>query len=161
MNPVDVAYWPLVLIVPLYLLLCFPGSQPLGKACARILFNGPLGRGGIWTVWATCFIFCVICIKSAIDQPFRTDYREGALILTLNLLLILGTQSLYLLVDERDKVVKDRDVMKKQAEQVAQFSKNLLSEGASPVPKKAQETKMPSEEKRKEEEEDNEPRKRK
>jgi len=104
MNPVDAAYWPLAVIVPLYLLLCFPETQALGKWCAKMLYNGPLSREGMQTVWATWGIFALVCIKSAIDHPYRSDYREGAVVLSLNLLLILGLQSLFLLVDERDKV---------------------------------------------------------
>jgi len=144
MNPVDIGYWPAFLLAPVYLLLCSDQtSGPIAKTIVSVLKSNPLVQSIIWTIVAVLLVFCGICLKSAWDQPFRTDYREGALVLGLDILLIVGIQNLSYAISQRNLMIIDRDMMKKQSEQVARFAKSMIKEEDVGKTSKAPESKMP------------------
>jgi len=162
MNPIDFAYFPLLIFLPCYLMLCVNAtSGPLSALVSSIFKSNSIVKTVVWTLMGTCLIFCIICIVSAYENPYRSDYREGALASCLNLVLLLGIQNLGLTVEERNKITIDRDMMKKQAIAIAEFSNKLMSEGKKATDTIKSESAMPEDSKSKTEEESGEARKRK
>lgn len=147
MNPVDLGYWPAFLLVPIYLLLCSDKtSGPIAKAIVSVLKTNALVQSVLWTIVGVLLLFCMFLLKSAWDQPFRTDYREGALVLGLDIVLIVGIQNLSYAISQRNAMVIDRDMMKKQSDQVASFAKSMIKEDDALKATKAAESKMPKRE---------------
>lgn len=69
--------------------------------------------------------------------------KEGLLVLGLNLAVMPSIMVIHTLLGACIKLERDRDIMKRQAEQQAVFAKSLISESSG---KPAPETKMPEKE---------------
>lgn len=157
------AYWPLLLWLPtltlqgLSILYFGKGAQAAVRSLTGLLIDTPV-NGFLKIVWIVMLVLCLDCVRVAATTPRGTASastatpqvyeafaaKEGALVLTLNLISMLAINSAHVLSMQCAKLEIDRDVMKKQAQQQGQFSMKLIEadkkDAAAGVPT---ESKMP------------------
>eukprot|EP00933_Yihiella_yeosuensis_P058548 TRINITY_DN590_c1_g1_i1.p1 TRINITY_DN590_c1_g1~~TRINITY_DN590_c1_g1_i1.p1 ORF type:complete len:211 (+),score=51.65 TRINITY_DN590_c1_g1_i1:84-635(+) len=177
---VGLAYYPLALWIPILasqsLSAVYLGSGGQGalRSLSGLLVDTPV-NGFLKIVWVVMLVLCLDCIRGVFTggkaaaggnndlqnaQIFELyAAKEGALVLGINLVLMMAIETIHLLVGRCIKLEMDRDIMKRQAEQASQFSKQLLAEDKKKTGV-APESKMPEAEEKKDGEAESELRKR-
>eukprot|EP00434_Breviolum_minutum_P033384 symbB.v1.2.029538.t1/scaffold3244.1/size60407/2 len=171
---VGLAYWPLLLWLPLlavqYAAVIYLGTgmQSAVHSITGIFVDTPL-CSLMKIIWCVMLVLCLDCVRNVFKpgatvgnndmqtaQMFEAyAAKEGALVLALNLATMMAVHSLHVVTGRNAKLEVDRDIMKRQAQQASEFSKQLIAESKDG---KAPETKMP--ESKKEEDKEGELRKR-
>ncbi|CAJ1448726.1 unnamed protein product [Effrenium voratum] len=164
---IGLAYWPLLLWLPLlavqYASVIFSGTgtQSVVRSVTGIFVDTPL-CGVLKIVWIVMLVLCLDCVRNVFkpsggDSSMQTAQmfdayaaKEGALVLVLNLTAMMAIQALHVTTGLCAKLERDRDVMKRQAQQAGEFSKQLMAEQKGEKPT---ESNMPDK-KKKEETED-------
>eukprot|EP00441_Pelagodinium_beii_P026009 CAMPEP_0197650938 /NCGR_PEP_ID=MMETSP1338-20131121/31252_1 /TAXON_ID=43686 ORGANISM="Pelagodinium beii, Strain RCC1491" /NCGR_SAMPLE_ID=MMETSP1338 /ASSEMBLY_ACC=CAM_ASM_000754 /LENGTH=179 /DNA_ID=CAMNT_0043225457 /DNA_START=25 /DNA_END=564 /DNA_ORIENTATION=+ len=142
---VGLAYFPLLLWLPLLAVQClgviYLGSSGQGavRSISGLLVDTAL-NGLLKIVWVVMLVLCLDCLRGAFKpsnpaadgvqsaQMFEAyAAKEGALVLALNLACMMAIQSLHVITGKCIKLELDRDIMKRQAEQQGQFSKQLMA----------------------------------
>mmetsp|Transcript_62021 Transcript_62021/g.108601 ORF Transcript_62021/g.108601 Transcript_62021/m.108601 type:complete len:186 (-) Transcript_62021:117-674(-) len=168
---VGLAYWPLVLWLPVLAMqaaatMCAGrGLQGAIRSLTSLLVDTPL-LYFLKIVWVVMLVLSLECVRNVfmVSSPAgdggavglsQTTFqiaaaKEGALVLVLNLVVMVAILVVHSLNGEAVKLERDRDMMKRQAEQQSAFTKSLLEsdekkkDATAGVPK---ETKMPEGEK--------------
>mmetsp|Transcript_109078 Transcript_109078/g.133120 ORF Transcript_109078/g.133120 Transcript_109078/m.133120 type:complete len:176 (+) Transcript_109078:42-569(+) len=163
---VGLAYWPLLVWLPLlavqYAAVVYLGSgmQSAVHSITGILVDTPV-CSLMKIIWCVMLVLCLDCVRNVFKpgaaagssdmqtaQMFEAyAAKEGALVLALNLAVMMAIQSLHVTTGRCAKLEVDRDIMKRQAQQASEFSKQLIAENKEG---KAPETKMESKEEDKE-----------
>eukprot|EP00747_Dinoflagellata_sp_TGD_P162994 gnl/TRDRNA2_/TRDRNA2_181230_c0_seq1.p1 gnl/TRDRNA2_/TRDRNA2_181230_c0~~gnl/TRDRNA2_/TRDRNA2_181230_c0_seq1.p1 ORF type:complete len:185 (-),score=42.16 gnl/TRDRNA2_/TRDRNA2_181230_c0_seq1:116-670(-) len=178
---IGLAYWPLLLWIPLLSMQCLAtmylgrGGQGAVRSVTGVFVETPLCYF-LKITWVVMLVLALDCLRTIISSASASasstagmgldtktyewyQAKEGALVLLLNMVAMVAVNVIHHLNGEAIKLERDRDIMKRQAEQQAQFTKTLISsddkQATSGVPK---ETTMP--EKKKEDEDSAEMRKR-
>jgi len=164
---VGLAYFPLLLWLPILALQGVAttylgrGAQSAVRAATGLLVETPLLHF-LKIVWVVMLVLCLDCVRGALaaagqqgsgggvqdnTRAFEAAAsKEGALVLALNLVAMVAVIMVHTLNGQCMKLEMDRDVMKRQAQQAGEFSKQLMASdeakktAASGVPK---ETTMP------------------
>mmetsp|Transcript_8954 Transcript_8954/g.16116 ORF Transcript_8954/g.16116 Transcript_8954/m.16116 type:complete len:192 (+) Transcript_8954:72-647(+) len=163
---VGLAYWPLLVWLPLLALQCFAGTQ-LGRGAqsvvrglAMIFVETPIAHF-LKIVWAVMLVLSLDCLRGVLSASAAIGAmgptadaskafelaaaKEGALVLALNLAAMPAIYVIHSLTGEVARLERDRDMMRRQAENQGQFAKQLIAaeskKASSGVP---EETKMPS-----------------
>eukprot|EP00746_Dinoflagellata_sp_MGD_P020584 gnl/MRDRNA2_/MRDRNA2_147971_c0_seq1.p1 gnl/MRDRNA2_/MRDRNA2_147971_c0~~gnl/MRDRNA2_/MRDRNA2_147971_c0_seq1.p1 ORF type:complete len:198 (-),score=44.38 gnl/MRDRNA2_/MRDRNA2_147971_c0_seq1:37-564(-) len=160
---VGLAYYPLALWTPLFLLLSAPSRtvQRCALPITKLFVDSPLAYV-LKIVWIVALVLCLDCVRNVFAAPTSTgdaatgsiadalqaaQAKEGALAFALNCILMLGINALHLSVNEGVTLEKDRDIMKKQAQMSGEFAKSLLATGDNKAEKTVpKESKMPEKE---------------
>mmetsp|Transcript_88256 Transcript_88256/g.227586 ORF Transcript_88256/g.227586 Transcript_88256/m.227586 type:complete len:184 (-) Transcript_88256:324-875(-) len=142
---VGLAYWPLLLWLPLLgmqfgsTMYAGRGTQTAVRQISKLLVDTPL-CGVLKIVWAVFLVLAMDCLRgvyatgtaaagsTAQDAQVFEVYaaKEGALVLTLNMACMLAIHAIHVLNGESMKLERDRDMIKRQAEQQGQFAKQLI-----------------------------------
>eukprot|EP00930_Biecheleria_cincta_P010532 TRINITY_DN112707_c0_g1_i1.p1 TRINITY_DN112707_c0_g1~~TRINITY_DN112707_c0_g1_i1.p1 ORF type:complete len:179 (+),score=56.01 TRINITY_DN112707_c0_g1_i1:80-616(+) len=159
---VGLAYWPLLVWLPLlavqYVAAVYMGSgmQSAVHGITGILVDTPL-CSVLKIVWIVMFVLSLDCVRgvfktgtSLADGSPNTQMfevyasKEGALVMGLNMAAMMAIQALHVLSKKAAKLETDRDMMKRQATQAGEFSKQLLAAEEKKAEKTvAPESKMP------------------
>mmetsp|Transcript_95937 Transcript_95937/g.277050 ORF Transcript_95937/g.277050 Transcript_95937/m.277050 type:complete len:185 (+) Transcript_95937:83-637(+) len=164
---VGLAYFPLALWIPLVVLQSVAaihlgrGMQAALRGITGLLVDSPLCYF-LKIVWVVMLVLALDCARNALmtgvaksgsadsDAYMRElafelhAAKEGALVFGLNLVCMMAIQSLHFLQGESIRLERDRDMMKRQAEQQGQFAKNLIqAEEKKPEKAVPKETPMP------------------
>eukprot|EP00929_Paragymnodinium_shiwhaense_P045219 TRINITY_DN2312_c0_g3_i1.p2 TRINITY_DN2312_c0_g3~~TRINITY_DN2312_c0_g3_i1.p2 ORF type:complete len:184 (-),score=69.56 TRINITY_DN2312_c0_g3_i1:260-811(-) len=170
---VGLAYWPLLIWIPLFLLqglsvlLLGRNMQTIVKSLSMIFVETPLAYI-LKIVWVVMLVLCLDCLRNALRSPGSSvgdastlnthafevmAAKEGCLVLAINLVLMPAIMAVHNLMGQVAKLELDLSIMKRQAAQQGEFTKNLLASDKKEADKAvAPQTKMP--EKKEESKED-------
>mmetsp|Transcript_64546 Transcript_64546/g.167809 ORF Transcript_64546/g.167809 Transcript_64546/m.167809 type:complete len:188 (-) Transcript_64546:156-719(-) len=170
---VGLAYWPLLLWLPTLAFQCLAatyfgrGAQKAVRGLTSILVDTPLGYF-LKIVWVVMLVLCLECVRGVFMNRSSTGSsvgagdagtaanaafemyasKEGALVFGLNLVCMVAIPTIHALNGESIKLEGDRDNMKRQAEQQAEFTKGLLAADEKKADKAVpKESKMPEDKK--------------
>mmetsp|Transcript_11481 Transcript_11481/g.17307 ORF Transcript_11481/g.17307 Transcript_11481/m.17307 type:complete len:183 (-) Transcript_11481:52-600(-) len=163
MGMLGLAYGPLALWLPLLTVQCLAatfggrGMQGMVKSVTGLLVDTPAAPI-LKIIWVAMLFLCLDCLRNTFAAPtpggdpssYHAAFelyaaREGVLAWGMNLVSMLAISAVHKLNAEAIKLERDRDMMKRQAEQQGQFAKQLLSE-KSAEKGVAKETPMPAKE---------------
>ncbi|CAK0870980.1 unnamed protein product, partial [Prorocentrum cordatum] len=139
---VGLAYWPLLLWVPILVVQTLAvfymgrGLQGAVRSITSILFDTPISKF-LSILWVVMLVLGLDCARSIFTAPAQQvsgvptfeayAAKEGFLVLLVNLVIIPAIAVVHTLNGEVIKAERDREMIKKQAEQQSQFTKNLLA----------------------------------
>ncbi|CAE8657389.1 unnamed protein product, partial [Polarella glacialis] len=141
---VGLAYWPLLLWVPLLAAQCLTavylgsGMQGALRSITGLLVDTPVA-GFLKIVWVVLLVLCLDCLRGVFTgarapsdglpnaQMFETyAAKEGALVMALNLVAMMAVQAMHVVTGKCIKLELHMDILKRQAQQQGQFAKQLL-----------------------------------
>jgi len=147
---IDLFYWPLTVWLPLIFFQCLAamylsrGAQTAVLQLTKLLIDTALIGYVLKILWVIMLVICLDCLRnifsastSQMSAGSNFDTRafelyaakEGALVMSLNLIAMLFVQALHSLQKECLKLETDRDAMKRQAQGAAQLTNQLLADG--------------------------------
>ena len=143
---IGLAYFPLLLWLPLLMLQCAAtmylgrGGQSTVRSVTGIFVDTSLCYF-LKITWVVMFVLSLACLRTIVSgasdagsgagvgMDARTyewyQAKEGALVLLLNMVTTVAVNTIHHMNGEAVKLERDRDIMKRQAEQQFQCTKTV------------------------------------